>query len=304
MPSAKKIIYTIQNEKLRVSVNSVGAELWSVKDCEGTEYLWQGDTAYWSGRSPNLFPYIGRMTDGKYEYQGSRYAMDIHGFLKDTVMSVCKKTDTEIVFEMEQNEDTLRQYPVKFDLKIRFALEGNRLQIRYIIENKDCKAMYFAIGGHPGFNVPFGQEGRFEDYFLEFEGATELEQIDMTEDCFVKGSSSVLKLQENGKMGLTHSLFDNDAIIVKRTFESLSLSKGEGRKIRVICPEMKFLGIWHMPYTKAPYVCLEPWTSLPSRKGIIEEVSEQKDMILLEPGHTYTNQWEIGIEVEEYDGKI
>ena len=39
------MIYTIENEKLLVSVSSLGAELMSIKYKEtDTEHLWQGDT--------------------------------------------------------------------------------------------------------------------------------------------------------------------------------------------------------------------------------------------------------------------
>ena len=47
------------------------------------------------------------------------------------------------------------------------------------------------------------------------------------------------------------------------------------RSVRVSYPQMNFLGIWHMPFTDAPYVCIEPWSALPSRKGRIEDLSEQ-----------------------------
>ena len=33
-------LQTISNEHLTVQINLKGAELWSIKDAEGTEYLW------------------------------------------------------------------------------------------------------------------------------------------------------------------------------------------------------------------------------------------------------------------------
>lgn len=50
--------YTIFNDFLEVTVSDVGAELMSVKSKkDGTEYLWQGDPAFWAGRAYNLSPY-------------------------------------------------------------------------------------------------------------------------------------------------------------------------------------------------------------------------------------------------------
>ena len=50
-----------------------------------------------------------------------------------------------------------------------------------------------------------------------------------------------------------------------------------------------------MPKTDAPYVCLEPWTSLPSRQGIVEELSEKPDMIILKSGEEQLKTWTLTI---------
>ena len=42
----------------------------SITAADGTEYLWNGDPAYWTGRAPNLFPYVGRLTNDRYAYGG------------------------------------------------------------------------------------------------------------------------------------------------------------------------------------------------------------------------------------------
>lgn len=57
--------------------------------------------------------------------------------------------------------------------------------------------------------------------------------------------------------------------------------------MRVSYPQMNFLGIWHMPFTDAPYVCIEPWSALPSRKGRIEDLSEQPNLVHLPAGERY-----------------
>lgn len=58
-------LYTLHNGTLTVTLDACGAVLYSiVKD--GAEYLWQGDARYWARRTPTCFPYVGRLTDGKY----------------------------------------------------------------------------------------------------------------------------------------------------------------------------------------------------------------------------------------------
>ena len=56
------MIYTIENEFLRVSAEDDGAQLSSVELKEnGKEFLWQGDPSVWYGRAPVLFPIIGQL---------------------------------------------------------------------------------------------------------------------------------------------------------------------------------------------------------------------------------------------------
>ena len=72
-------LYTLHNDTLTVALDACGAVLHSiVKD--GAEYLWQGNARYWARRDANLFPYVGRLTDGQYLLDGKTYPMTIHGF--------------------------------------------------------------------------------------------------------------------------------------------------------------------------------------------------------------------------------
>ena len=63
--------YTVENEFLRVEVDSLGAELASVVDkASGAEMLWQGDPAVWPRRAPILFPYCGKLVNGSFTVEG------------------------------------------------------------------------------------------------------------------------------------------------------------------------------------------------------------------------------------------
>ena len=75
--------YIIENDILKVEISSRGGELQSIVR-DGAEYLWQADPVYWDEKAPNLFPYIRRMTQGKYTVKGKEYKMPIHGFLPST----------------------------------------------------------------------------------------------------------------------------------------------------------------------------------------------------------------------------
>jgi galactose mutarotase-like enzyme len=84
--------------------------------------------------------------------------------------------------------------------------------------------------------------------------------------------------------------------VLTETAKSVLLaSKGGKKGIRVTYPDMDYIGFWHKPKTDAPYVCIEPWSSLPSRKGIVEDLATKPDLIHLQVGTEYENQYVIEV---------
>lgn len=290
------MLYEIKNENLSVSVAAHGGELRSVKDREGREYLWQGDPDIWKESAPNLFPYIARMTDKTYTFRAETYHMNIHGFLKYMDMELVSCEGDTLVMKLDSSQETKAQYPFDFTVEIRWQLKGKSLEITYCVENKDNKTMYFGIGGHPGFNVPMEDGLAFTDYCLDFGQETQPLRVGMSEDCFVTGKDEPYALREGRFLDLRHDLFDDDAVILCGMPKQVTLTSDKGtRGIRVEYPDMTYLGIWHKPGMEAPYVCIEPWTSLPSRKGVVEDISGQDNLISLEAGAKYENSWSITV---------
>ena len=289
---------TVQNNKLKVVVSPVAAELRSIKDSEGHEYLWQGSTDYWKRQAINLFPYIGRLTEGCYTYKGKRYEMNRHGFLPEIEMSVFDVSDDSVCYVLQENEKTLASYPFPFELKINYILDENKINILYQVINTGDEPMYFGIGGHPGFRVPLEEGLKFEDYYLEFAEKCTPTRIGMSETCYPNNTDRIYPLKDDKIIPLQHNLFDDDAIVLKKMSNKVTLKSDKGTKsISVQYPEMKYLGFWHTVKSDAPFICIEPWTSLPSRDGITEDISTQPDMICLDPGDKYTNSWMIRINI-------
>ena len=155
--------------------------------------------------------------------------------------------------------------------------------------------MYFAVGGHPGFNVPLAPGKAFEDYRLRFAKVCEPYRVGFNADCFVTHEDTPFALEEGTVLNLRHDLFDDDAIVLRDMARQVTLESGSGPAVTVTFPGMAYLGLWHWPRTDAPYVCIEPWCSLPSRKGEIAVLEEQEDLVFLPSGETYTNTWTIRV---------
>lgn len=288
--------YQIANEYIRLTVSDLGAEMQSiVKD--GTEYLWGGDERYWTEHSPLLFPFVGRFTNGKYLLNGTEYEMGIHGFARHLPYALVEKTDSELVFELCDNQDTYKMYPYHFQLQVGYELKEKTIAITYKVRNLSDSTMYFGIGGHPGFALPFEEGLAFSDYYLEFGGRSFPTRVGHTEICFLSGVNESFPLKEDKYLPLSHDMFDDDAIVLQNMSDEVTLKSDKGtRQVKVSYPNLPYLGLWHAPKTEAPYICIEPWTSLPSRQDVVEEFRYKYDLIRLEDGKEYENTWYITIE--------
>ena len=292
--------YSLDNGVLSVRVSSIGGQLLSVKK-DGKEYLWQGDPAFWEDRAPNLFPYIARLTKGTYTVHGKEYHLPIHGFLPAAEMKAEAQEESLLVLRLDADESTLACYPFVFTLRIRYELNQDTLRIAYEVENGGTEDMYFGIGGHPGFQAPLEEGLSFEDYFLEFESegqsGTDAQppvRIGFSPTCFLNGKDEPWPLEKGCRIPLRHDLFDDDAIVLSHTPKTVVLrSEKGGRGVRVRFPQMPYIGFWHAVKKPAPYVCIEPWSSLPSRQDVVEELSHQPGLIHLEGKGVYRNLWSI-----------
>lgn len=289
------MLLTIDNGILSLTVDTMGAQMMSLKRLE-TEYLWQGDPKYWGDRAPILFPFIARLTNDSYRYQGKIYPMNIHGFANASEFTVKTHDADTLVLALSSNEITLRQYPFIFELNVIFRLERDSLMITYHVENRSDCVMPFGIGGHPGFCVPVCAHEKFDDYYLSFSQECRPDRVGFTSSLFLSGHDEEYPLENGRILRLSHELFDEDAVVLKNMAREVTLcSTTSSHRITVSYPQMPYLGVWHWPHTDAPYVCIEPWSSLPSRQGVVEEFICKSDMVQLESNGVYDNTWTITI---------
>ncbi len=288
--------YVIENQFLRVEVDSFGAELQSVKGGKsGFEYLWQGSPDLWRNKATIIFPICGRLYNGKYYHDGKTFEMGLHGIARHYNFGLKEKFDDKITLVLKSTEQIKSDYPFDFELLVSYILSGNTVRTEFTVKNLSNTVMPFSVGGHPGFNVPFVDGENFEDYYVQFDNKTEFDYLLFTENKLCSGETAKLKT-DNGKIALRHDLFDNDAIFMLDDENSVTLkSNKNNRSIKVSYKDMTHLGLWHTPLTKAPFVCIEPWHGSPAIDGKMENFYDKADMILLEVGGTKTIGFEIAI---------
>ena len=289
------MLHTITNGILTVTVAERGCELQSIT-ANGNEYMHDGSPRFWPKKAPIMFPICGRFFDGKYIYRGKEYEMNTHGFARNMDFSLTENSGSQMSFVLESNAQTKESYPFDFIFTVTYVLDKNRLNVIYNVTNTDSKDIYFALGGHPAFVLPLGNEGKFEDCLLEFSEPCQAKRVDFSPTSFRTGNDS-LYCGELKKIALDHSLFDSSAIFLYDTSKSVTLrSSKSARSIRIDFEDFKYIGFWHIAKTQANYLCIEPWTSLPSYDGKIEDIEQKEDMQILSPNQSFEIGYSISVE--------
>ncbi len=289
--------YAIENDKLKVIVSTLGAELSSIYGkTTNFEYLWQGSEEFWRGRATNVFPNCGRLWEGKYTYDGKTYELPCHGFAKLFEFEVVSFAPTKLILRLEDNEETKKVYPFSFSLTITYSLKEGTLKTEYKVENKGENDLPFALGGHPGFNLPLEEGVTFEEHYLEFENKCRVKRLAFSDTCFFTGELLPYSLKESKKIPLKHSMFNKDAIFLSGMDKTVTLKSDKTERfVKVTYPGMDHVGFWHTPKKKAPFICIEPWTGVPGLDGVIEDFSTRKEFISLPQGETYVNYFDIEV---------
>ncbi len=282
------MIYTIENEFLKASVKSDGAELSSlISKSTDIEYLWQGNPDVWYGQSPVLFPIIGRVLDDKYYLDGKEYFMPKHGLFRKREASVVSHESDKITFVETEDDETLKIYPYKFEVYVTFELIEKKLKCSYKVVNNNTSQMYFSIGGHPGFNCKIGDR-------LVFDENETLDTVLIDTECLRNGGTERVLTNEKA-ITVTEHIFDNDALIFNGIkSECITLeSDFHSRKIRFNMGKCPYLGIWAKP--NAPYVCIEPWWGVNDDHNFTPDFSQKKCIQSLSGGNNFNCCWEAEI---------
>ncbi len=132
----------ISNQRYEITFCTKGGEMQSFLDKEtGIEYLYQGDTPYWSGKNPALFPMIGNTYTKDYEIDGKKYAMKNHGLIRYQDLTCIEQDDHSITFAFTDTQETRKQYPFPFQYQVHYALQDRQVTITYEITNTGAKGL-------------------------------------------------------------------------------------------------------------------------------------------------------------------
>jgi len=287
------MIYTIQNDSLRLSVRSTGAEMTSLYQIrQDLEYLWQGNPSIWNGQAYNLFPVVCALANDQFTHNGKTYTLQKHGFARKMEFDLAEQTAESLTFLLTNTPQTLEQYPFCFRFLITYRLEGSKLFHRFRVENTNQETIYFSVGGHPAFNLAVFEGETIEDYYIEFEKEEKISRL-VDKTGFLKNHE--LYLNNEKIIPIKPDTFKDDALVFGNLkSENIAIKNKKGNyQVKVNISEFPYLGLWAKE--NAPYVCIEPWQGIPDAPEGYADISMKKGIVSLAAGQVWEKKFAIEI---------
>lgn len=284
-------MHTIQNEILSVGIAAKGAELQTITHKEnGLSYMWNGDPAFWSKKSPVLFPIVGGLKNNEYHYKGKSYSLGRHGFARDRNFTVTELGEAGIRFTLEADEESRKVYPFDFRFSLVYTLTGNRITVRYEVENTGAEILFFSVGAHPAFAVPLTKGISFADYYLQFSHAETSAKWPLSPEGLIE-KDPLPYLQDTNRLPLTKELFYGDALVCKHLrSNSISILNNHDRHgVKLGFEDFPYMGIWSAK--NADFVCIEPWCGIADSVTASGELSEKEGIQQLSPRDSFIRSW-------------
>jgi len=276
------MINQIENSVMKISVNTFGAELKSIKSViDNKEYLWQGDSKHWKGQSPLLFPIISGLKDNTYFYEGKKYNLAKHGFALNSEFEFVEEGSDFLKYRLIESEETLKSYPFKFELYVIYTIKENSLKVTYEVVNKNQNDMYFSIGGHPGFS------GDVNTY-VQFDEKVTSERMLFNKEIGLLSRKKGKFFDDEKRVKNEFKNFYNDTILFDDLNNKVVYVKNENLKtnIKFSFDDFKYFAIWSMPHedtkTSSPFICVEPWLGITDYEDTNQDITKKEGIVKLE----------------------
>ena len=276
-------LISITSGELTARINPLGAELWSLADAAGREYMTDADPAFWTGHAPLLFPIVGALNGGRYRLADGVYELTKHGFARTSTFECVEHSADEVRFRLRDDEATRVVYPFAFALEMGFRVEGMALYMTATVTNPGDAPLPFSFGFHPAFAWPLpggADKAAHRIVFAEAEPQP-IRRIDgpsglVLPEAFVTPVQSRTLVPDA-------ELFEDDALIWDELrSRSLRFGAEGGASLDIACPDTPMLGIWQKP--GANYLCIEPWQGIADPIGYDGDFCDKPGVVILPPG--------------------
>jgi aldose 1-epimerase len=253
---------------------------------EPREVLWH-DPEFRSGNTrpsrsgiPILFPFAGRIRNGRYRYRGRDYELEaadgrgnaIHGFVYTRPWRVIEQSATSVTGEFQASIDDpsiLDRWPSNFRIRATYALtpDGTGLVCRYAIANTGDSTLPWWFGTHPYFRLALeGSGANPADAVVAFSAAQQWELADLIPTGRIVDVPDAAALAAGLRIGERE--FDNAYTDLEgrdgqgNWVGEVRHASGDTRTEIIFGPGFRECVVFIPPHREA--ICLEPYTGVPN----------------------------------------
>jgi galactose mutarotase-like enzyme len=275
--------HRLDNGRIAAAVNTAGAELCSLVDTRGREFLWQAGAA-WPRHAPVLFPIVGRLANDTLRVDGHAHRMTQHGFARDSLFTWETRAPHRARLVLVDSEATRASYPFAFRLIVDYAIDATTLAVTFTVANPGPAHLPASVGAHPAFRWPLADDVAKRAHTLTFSDP-EPAPIRRLQDGLLRPDSVPTPIQGR-TLALDESLFAEDAIILDQlASRSVRFAAPDGPFVEVAWDGFPQLGIWMKP--GADFLCIEPWSGFASPVGFDGDFRDKPGIRLLAPGEQF-----------------
>lgn len=285
---------TITSGDCTARINPLGAELWSLTDSAGREFMTDADPAFWTGHAPLLFPIVGALAEGRYRLDGAEYALPRHGFARRATFAVVDSGTDHARLRLTDSADTRAVYPFAFVLDMIFRLDGMAVHMEARVENSGEAPMPFSFGYHPAFVWPLPGGAAGADHVIAFEQPEPqpIRRVDPASGLLLPEPFATPV--EGHILPLDAGLFEEDAVIWDRlASRALTFGAPGGTQLAVAFPDTPALGLWQKP--GARYLCIEPWQGHADPLGFAGDLRAKPGIVILPPGEARSFRMDVTV---------
>lgn len=281
--------HTIATDAVSATITVEGAELCSLRDAGGREFLWQALPA-WPRHAPVLFPIVGELAGDRLHHRGKTYTMGRHGFARASRFAWEERSASACRLVLTDNDATRAQFPFAFRFVLTFAVAGSTLSVSHEIENPGKEVLPASMGAHPAFRWPLAEGVAKQAHVIEF-AAPEPAPIRRLAGNLL-APEPVPSPVAGRTLHLDETLFAADAMIFdKLASTSLRFTAPGAPGIEVSWEGFSELGLWMKP--GADFLCIEPWSGFASPVGFDGEFADKPGLRLIPPGARRTATYRV-----------
>jgi galactose mutarotase-like enzyme len=276
----------ISSAQISAEIDPHGAQLSSLRDHEARDILWNGDPSVWAGRAPLLFPIVGTLAGGAYRLGAESFALSRHGFARGKDFEVESADAHRAIFKLSADSSTLRVYPFRFELLVKFEIVARTLSVVTTVRNSSVEDMPASFGYHPAFRWPLPFGASRSSHFVEFDRDEPAPVRRLDAAGLLSPTPQITPVADRILM-LTDALFKDDVIIFDQ-IASRGVTYGAplGPRLRIDFPDAPYLGIWTKP--GAPFIAIEPWHGVSDPQGYSGDFKRKPGVFMVRSGTEFS----------------